>query len=94
MPAPPVTITLKNGLNGYSGNQTFKISGSSPTVHGGPSTYHTDVNKHSITGSYGVRSFFKFDVSSIPSGATIRMLGSRKEISPLHSTSWVAPRRQ
>jgi hypothetical protein len=69
--SPPVTITLKNGVNGYSGSTSFMTKGSAPTSYFGPSQYQNVVNNWGGTNSSGIRSFYKFDVSSIPAGATI-----------------------
>jgi hypothetical protein len=62
------TVTLKNGLNGYSGNTSFGVDGQSPTTNLGPNAYLHLANQLSGTNGYVTRAFYKFNLSQAASG--------------------------
>jgi len=65
------TLTLQNGVNGYVGGMDFGVDSENPNSHLS-SIYYLQVNSHAITGGYGMRPFFKFDLTSIPSNAQVQ----------------------
>jgi hypothetical protein len=64
----PVTVALKNGLNGYNGNTSFYVDGQSPTTHFGPDNYRLLANTFGGTTGYVARPFYKFNVSQAATG--------------------------
>jgi hypothetical protein len=63
-----ITVLLKNGVNGYTGSESFGIRSEAPDTHYGSDGYGHWVNNFPGRNYYAIRAFYKFDISPPASG--------------------------